>query len=121
MPATHTQQRNDARSAPGASRASDTASRLLLAGLIAASVALFFGVAIYLYFVVEMRVGDAWSRTANGMLILFSRDPHIAAVGFVWNPAPSILQLPLILALWPFHLPLFSGPVFSVITAAAMK
>ncbi|WP_238008496.1 hypothetical protein KZZ52_32175 [Dactylosporangium sp. AC04546] len=38
--------------------------------------------------------GDSTSRVANGYYILFSRDPHLAAVGFVWNPLPSLLLLP---------------------------
>ncbi|MET7401085.1 hypothetical protein ABZS66_47155 [Dactylosporangium sp. NPDC005572] len=38
--------------------------------------------------------GDSTSRVANGYYVLFSRDPHLAAVGFVWNPLPSLLLLP---------------------------
>ncbi|HEX7225338.1 MAG TPA: hypothetical protein VF367_07150, partial [Candidatus Limnocylindria bacterium] len=30
--------------------------------------------------------GDAWSRVGNAYYVLFSRDPHLAAMGFVWNP-----------------------------------
>lgn len=46
--------------------------------------------------------GDAWSRVGNAYYVLFSRDPHLAAIGFVWNPLPSVvdgLLLPLAL-LW---------------------
>src|SRR5690349_4617983 len=39
---------------------------------------------------------DSLSRTANAFYVLFSRDPHLAAVGFVWNPLPSLIQLPLL-------------------------
>lgn len=39
---------------------------------------------------------DAVSRTANAYYVLFSRFPHLPAVGFVWNPLPSLVQLPLI-------------------------
>lgn len=38
--------------------------------------------------------GDSLSRVANAYYTLFSRDPHLAAVGFVWNPLPSLLLLP---------------------------
>lgn len=38
--------------------------------------------------------GDASSRVANAYYILFSRDPHLGAVGFVWNPLPSLILLP---------------------------
>lgn len=47
--------------------------------------------------------GDAYSRVANAYYVLYSRDPHLAAIGFVWNPLPSLtmlLVLPL-KALWP--------------------
>ena len=45
---------------------------------------------------------DAMSRVANGYYVLFSRDPHLAAIGFVWNPLPSLAAIPLLLAtpLW---------------------
>ena len=47
--------------------------------------------------------GDAWSRLGNAYYVLFSRDPHLAAIGFVWNPLPSLVQLPLLplKAIWP--------------------
>jgi len=41
--------------------------------------------------------GDALSRVANGGYVLFSRDPHLAAIGFVWNPLPSFVEMPLLL------------------------
>ena len=47
--------------------------------------------------------GDAWSRVGNAYYVLFSRDPHLAAMGFVWNPMPSLLTLPFLplMAAWP--------------------
>lgn len=47
--------------------------------------------------------GDAVSRTANAAYVLFSRNPHLGAVGFVWNPLPSLAQLPILAlkGLWP--------------------
>jgi hypothetical protein len=47
--------------------------------------------------------GDAFARTANGFYVLYSRDPHVAAMGFVWNPLQSILDIgPLLFKdLWP--------------------
>lgn len=38
--------------------------------------------------------GDSTSRLANAYYTLYSRDPHLAAVGFVWNPLPSLVLLP---------------------------
>src|ERR1700722_9381631 len=47
--------------------------------------------------------GDAVSRMANGFYVLYSRDPHLAAIGFVWNPLQSAADIvPLLLYhLWP--------------------
>ncbi|MEO6469678.1 MAG: glycosyltransferase family 39 protein, partial [Acidimicrobiia bacterium] len=39
-------------------------------------------------------MGDAMARVANASYVIFSRDPHLAAVGFVWNPLPSFATLP---------------------------
>lgn len=41
--------------------------------------------------------GDAISRVANAFYVLYSRDPHLGAIGFVWNPLPSLLILPILL------------------------
>ena len=40
----------------------------------------------------QWRIGnaDAITRTANAAFVLFSRDPHAAAVGFVWPVLPSL-------------------------------
>lgn len=39
---------------------------------------------------------DAMSRVANASYVLNSRFPHLAAIGFVWNPLPSLADLPLV-------------------------
>ena len=46
---------------------------------------------------------QALGMVANASYVLFSRDPHAAAIGFVGNPLPSMLVLPLLplRALWP--------------------
>lgn len=40
--------------------------------------------------------GDTIARQTNAQIAIMSRDPHIAAVGFTWNPLPSILVMPLL-------------------------
>src|ERR1017187_7516327 len=40
---------------------------------------------------------DAQSRLANGFYVIYSRDPHLAAVGFVWQPFTSLASIPLLL------------------------
>ncbi len=46
---------------------------------------------------------DSLSRVANAGFTLYSRDPHLSAVGFVWNPLPSVVQIPFVLLgrWWP--------------------
>jgi len=59
--------------------------------------------ALLLVYVSQAIVGDAWSRVGNAYYMLFSRDPHLAAIGFVWNPLPSLAVLPLLpfSLIWP--------------------
>lgn len=47
--------------------------------------------------------GDSLSRVGIAERVLFSRDPHLEAIGFVWNPMQSLPLLPLIPLkfLWP--------------------
>ena len=63
----------------------------------------YFGVACYLALVANVVYTDAWSRVASAQRVLFSRDPHLAAIGFYWSPLPAIALLPLVplKALWP--------------------
>ena len=48
-------------------------------------------------------IPDAVSRMANGFYILYSRDPHLAAVGFVWEPLQSVGDAVFLIGnnLWP--------------------
>ena len=39
---------------------------------------------------------DGPSRVANAGYALLSRDPHLSAIGFVWNPLPSLTEIPLV-------------------------
>jgi hypothetical protein len=36
---------------------------------------------------------DGISRVANAFYVLYSRDPHLGAIGFVWNPLPSMIDM----------------------------
>ena len=62
--------------------------------------------------------GDAASRVADASYVVFSRYPHLGAIGFVWNPLPSLLDIPLILArdLWA---PLMTRGIAAVVVTAA--
>lgn len=70
---------------------------------------------------VSQRLGfiywDALSRAANAFFVLFSRDPHLAAIGFVWNPLPSLLNLPFLL-FSPWIPSLSAGGLSSIIVSS---
>lgn len=44
---------------------------------------------------------DGISRVANAFYVLYSRNPHLGAIGFVWNPLPSMVDL-VFLLLYPW-------------------
>lgn len=60
----------------------------------------------YFAFIKKAFPGDSLSRTANAFYVFFISPPHLGSIGFVWNPLPSLLQLPLVL----FY-PIFKGMV----------
>jgi hypothetical protein len=64
--------------------------------LFAVTAAAYVTGGLWLSYAHDSIMSDALSRTANGYYPLFSRDPHLAAVGFVWNPLPSFAQMPLL-------------------------
>ncbi len=67
-------------------------------------------------------IGDAWSRVANAYYVLYSRDPHLAAIGFVWNPLPSLAVIPLLplKTVWPDMVATgFAGSIISALCMAA--
>ena len=59
--------------------------------------AAYLTVAILLDFKYRILPLDAVSRMANGYYVLWSRDPHLAAIGFVWSPLQSAADIPLLL------------------------
>jgi hypothetical protein len=63
----------------------------------------YLGLGAYLALVLHAMNGDAYSRVTNAYYVLFSRDPHLAAIGFVWPPLPTLFELILVplKVLWP--------------------
>lgn len=61
------------------------------------------GIGAYLTLHLHYMSYDAVSRVAHAFFVLWSRDPHLGAIGFVWTPLSSILAMPLVLLypLWP--------------------
>ena len=71
--------------------------------LFLAAFGLYVVVAGLLVFRYSSFANDAFARTANAYYVMFSRDPHLAAIGFVWNPLPSLSVMPVLAlkVLWP--------------------
>src|SRR6266853_5218431 len=96
--------------------------RLPKAGLLVfgASLLFYLAVAWVLVFGANVILGDALARVANAYRILFSRDPHLAAIGFVWSPLPPLADLPLLpfKAFWPDLVS--RGFAGNIVTAAFM-
>jgi hypothetical protein len=57
----------------------------------------YLAAALVLTFHFHVIVGDALARVANASFIVQGRDPHAAAMGFVWNPLPSVAAVPFVL------------------------
>ncbi len=83
--------------------------------------AVYLTAAILLDFVFLSYVDDAVSRLANGFYILYSNDPHLAAIGFVWTPLTSIADLfPLLFkGLWPaLATHMMAGSIVTIVSMA---
>ena len=90
--------------APGRPRARRTTRPVPVSvALFAACSTLYLLVAGYLVLHRGSIVGDAEARVAQAWYVVASRDPHLAAIGFVWNPLPSIAAIPLVelRGIWP--------------------
>jgi len=86
--------------------------------LFGASFAVFLAAAVFFFFVLDVYNQDALSRTVDAHNVLFSRDPHLGAIGLVWPPIPTVMRIALMPLLSPVGLTEFTGPVTSVIATA---
>lgn len=81
--------------------------------------ALYLGAAIWFWWN-QLLPGDAMSRVANGYYVLYSRDPHLAAIGFVWNPLPSLILMPFLPLAHVFPVLTQQGLLAALMSAALM-
>jgi hypothetical protein len=56
-------------------------------------------------------IGDSLARTNDAKAMIFSRDPHAAAIGVYWMPLPTIVQLPFVAILEPLRHVELAGPL----------
>ncbi|MEU1981506.1 ABC transporter [Nocardia sp. NPDC019395] len=71
--------------------------------LFALATAVYVAAGLYLAIEPHYILGDSLSRVAAARSVLFSRDPHLAAIGFIFTPLTTVLQLPVVLLShwWP--------------------
>ncbi|WP_333473228.1 ABC transporter [Lolliginicoccus lacisalsi] len=61
-----------------------------------ASGVLYLAVGAWLALHHHYLMGDALARVASAEAVLHSRDPHLAALGFIFTPLPAMTQLPVL-------------------------
>lgn len=107
---------------PSAERVARKPRPSLLPGLawFASIAALSMAGGWWLVYVAQIFVGDAMARVVQAKSVVLSRDPHLAAVGFVWPPLPSIAEVPFVLALQRFTAPVFAGQIVSALFAGLL-
>ncbi|MGI5218335.1 ABC transporter [Nocardia sp. CA-290969] len=59
--------------------------------------AVYLAAGLYLAVEPHYIMGDSLSRVSAARSVLFSRDPHLAAVGFIFTPLATVVQLPVVL------------------------
>ena len=77
--------------------------RQLMVAVYTVTCVLYIGVGYWLQVHHGFILGDALSRVTAAQSVLFSRDPHLAAIGFIFTPLTAVLQLPALLLtpVWP--------------------
>jgi hypothetical protein len=64
------------------------------------ALAAYITVGVLIDFVYLAFGGDEASRLADAFYVLYALDPHLASIGFIWNPLTSVGDLPF-LVFWP--------------------
>jgi len=82
--------------------------------------ALYLAIAAWFVFGQHSVMEDALSRVANASYVIYSREPKLANLGFVWTPLPSLLMMPFLPLkyLWPALVE--QGFLANVMSALAM-
>lgn len=76
-----------------------------------------FAVGFYISYNLGYMHSDSVSRVANAFYVLYSRDPHLAAIGFVWTPLPSLMDL-VVLLLYPLFPTLASHALAAIVVSS---
>ncbi|MFZ0835775.1 MAG: hypothetical protein WAM92_22440 [Mycobacterium sp.] len=95
--------------------------RRLKVAVFTVSGVVYLGVGYWLQVQHGFIMGDSLSRVFAAQSVLFSRDPHLAAIGFIFTPLTAMVELPAILVspLWaPMTERAFAGTIMSAIFMA---
>lgn len=88
-------------------------------GLALVALGVYVAAGYYMLYSVHYAIGDALVRAGDARGVLFSRDPHLAAWGFVWFPGPVVLELPFMLVASPLDHAAFAGALTTAACGAA--
>ncbi|MHB8719333.1 MAG: ArnT family glycosyltransferase [Candidatus Dormibacteria bacterium] len=58
---------------------------------------IYMALADYIVIHLHYTNADAYTRVADATYVLYSRDPHLGAIGFIWPPLPAFLDIPILL------------------------
>ncbi|QAT49191.1 hypothetical protein EQM14_05040 [Caproiciproducens sp. NJN-50] len=70
--------------------------------------------------ILQVLPADAISRVANAYYVVAVQPPRLSSIGLIWNPLPSLLELPFV-ALAPLWKPLVSRGLVSCLVTAAFS
>ena len=108
LPATRSRARAALRLHPGVTVVGPVAAPLRrgrgeLAVVFWSALGVYLAAAAFLVLHRHLVTDDAYARVAIAHRMLWSRDPHLAALGFVWGPLPILALLPLVplSPVWP--------------------
>jgi uncharacterized membrane protein (UPF0136 family) len=96
-------------------------SRRLSAIIYLVTAAVYLGAGYFLGVHHGFLMGDALSRVSAAQSVLFSRDPHVAAIGFIFTPLTALVQLPAVglSGIWqPLTEFAYSGSIMSALFMA---
>ncbi|WP_256757228.1 glycosyltransferase family 39 protein [Cohnella sp. WQ 127256] len=94
-----------------------TAWKRSIYGIFIVILLLELAVGYYLTSIYGFMSGDASSRVANAFYVLYSREPNLANIGFVWNPLPSFMEM-ILLVFYPIFPGLASEGLAAVIVSS---
>lgn len=84
-----------------------------------ASFAVALLLAVFVYYGLDIWNADSLSRTIDAQSVLYSRDPHLGAIGFVWPPLPTLARIAIFPITHVAGIAAFTGQITSAFFAAA--